>query len=238
MKTGEVYKITCSKNNLVYVGSTTRGVRQRWLEHLHYLRHGTHKSKAMQTCFIDHGEDSFSYEVLESGVDEASLLLREQFHITENKCRLLNSKPFAESYECAWRVSMETGAAQTDEVKAKRVQSIKQYYLLNGRRSWTELQRARHSVRLTGRKMPPVSEETKRKISEANKGKPCSQEAIASSVKTRTAFIDDEVATWVKMKDEGMSFREIERITGRTRKVVAREYKRFKDVERGAQATS
>lgn len=40
------------------------------------------------------------------------------------------------------------------------------------------------------------------------------------------------------MKDEGMSFREIERITGRTRKVVAREYKRFKDVERGAQATS
>lgn len=238
MKTGEVYKITCNKNNLVYVGSTTRGVRQRWLEHLHYLRHGTHKSKAMQTCFIDHGEDSFSYEVLESGVDEASLLLREQFHIAENKCRLLNSKPFAESYECAWRVSVETGAAQTDEVKAKRVQSIKQYYLLNGRRSWTELQRARHGIRLTGRKMPPVSEETKRKISEANKGKPCSQEAIAGSVKTRTAFIDDEVATWVKMKDEGMSFREIERITGRTRKVVAREYKRFKDVERGAQATS
>ena len=59
MKTGEVYKITCNKNNLVYVGSTTRGVKQRWLEHLHYLRYGTHKSKAMQTCFTDHGEDSF-----------------------------------------------------------------------------------------------------------------------------------------------------------------------------------
>lgn len=238
MKTGEVYKIICNKNNRIYIGSTTRGVRQRWLEHLHYLRHGTHKSKAMQDCFNEYGEGSFSYEVLECNVDELSLLFREQYYINEYKDQLLNSKPFAESFECAWRVSVETGAAQTKEAKSKRVQSIKRYYLLNGKRSWTEQQRIRHSIRLTGRKMPPVSNETKIKISEANKGKPCSQSAIDSSVRVRTAFIDNEVSTWVTMKDEGMSFREIERITGRTRKVIAREYKRFKDDERGAQATA
>ena len=41
---GLIYYITSKANGRVYVGSTTRSAKQRWAEHMHYLRKGTHHS--------------------------------------------------------------------------------------------------------------------------------------------------------------------------------------------------
>ena len=35
---GLIYYITSKANGRVYVGSTTRSAKQRWTEHMHYLR--------------------------------------------------------------------------------------------------------------------------------------------------------------------------------------------------------
>jgi len=38
---GLIYYITSKATGRVYVGSTTRSAKQRWAEHMHYLRKGT-----------------------------------------------------------------------------------------------------------------------------------------------------------------------------------------------------
>ena len=48
---GLIYYITSKATGRVYVGSTTRSAKQRWAEHMHYLRKGTHHSKHLQRVY-------------------------------------------------------------------------------------------------------------------------------------------------------------------------------------------
>lgn len=47
------------------------------------------------------------------------------------------------------------------------------------------------------------------------------------AVLSKNKWINDEVSDWVKMYKEGVSIRSIEKITGRSRKVISRELKNF-----------
>ena len=76
--------------------------------------------------------------------------------------------------------------------------------------------RGRKVGRLTGRKYSK---------SEANKGRKPSPEVIAARVSSRISFITIEVEGWAILAAEGKSIREIEEITGRTRRVISRELK-------------
>ena len=49
---GVIYYIRSAATGRTYVGSTTRGIKQRWSEHLHYLRKGTHHSRHLQRVVI------------------------------------------------------------------------------------------------------------------------------------------------------------------------------------------
>lgn len=185
---GVVYRITCGANGRVYIGSTVRKANQRWLEHLHYLRNGTHHSRHMQNVFNKHGEESLIFDVVEVVEDRLFVLAREQFQLWRYQGLLMNRK-----------LTINQGISFTKEVRAKMSASRK------------------------ARVMPAMTEATKRKISESNTGKKRTKESIAKNQASRLAWIEQERNVWLGMLRDGKSFRDIGRITGRSRKMIARE---------------
>jgi len=223
MKSGVIYVIECTGNGMRYIGSTSRSPNQRRLEHLHYLRAGKHHASRLQRCFNKYGEDALKFSVVETVDDLNMLLPREQFHIWRAEGVCLNSADVSDAMLCAQLAN--TGRTQSVEERAMRSKA-QHLALINGTkkpRGWTEEQRAKHSIILTGRKMPAVTDSTKQNISRALKGREPSWAGIAKSAAIRTAFIADELPTWLELRAQGMSYREIERRTGRSRKLVERE---------------
>lgn len=230
---GVVYAITCTPNGAVYVGSTMRSFKQRWSEHRWYLRKGRHHSSRMQRCFKKYGEEAFAFSVVEHVSDLNFLLAREQFHIwRQDPEALMNSAPVSDSALAA-RLS-NLGRVEPEDAKAKRLIAVRAGMAkVDHRAKFTDEVRARMSVSRRKRVMKPVTDETRLRISQAKKGCKTSRLAVERSVATRTAFIESEVDSWIRMRSEGKSFREIERITGRCRKVVARECARYLERSHG-----
>ena len=76
-----IYKITNIKNNKVYIGSSIN-MHERKLDHLSALKRGTHGNICLQRAYNKYGIDSFCFEVIEIIHVEKSnseLLSREQF---------------------------------------------------------------------------------------------------------------------------------------------------------------
>lgn len=59
-----IYKITCTKNNKVYIGQT-KDVKKRKTDHINSLKNGKHHSAKMQRAFDKYGESSFEHRILE-----------------------------------------------------------------------------------------------------------------------------------------------------------------------------
>lgn len=59
-----IYKITCLKNNKIYIGSSIE-LHTRRRNHFLELRKGIHYNSYLQRAFDKYGEDSFQYEILE-----------------------------------------------------------------------------------------------------------------------------------------------------------------------------
>jgi group I intron endonuclease len=78
MKSG-IYRITCTANGKVYVGSA-QNLKKRWSQHLTDLRRGVHHSRHLQGAWNKYGEDSFAWDVLEYAED-SDLVELEQRHI-------------------------------------------------------------------------------------------------------------------------------------------------------------
>jgi group I intron endonuclease len=74
-----IYKISCSSNNKVYIGSTIN-VKRRWEGHRGTLKRGINKSTLLQNSWNKYGKDSFSFEIIEN-VDISKMFEREQFWI-------------------------------------------------------------------------------------------------------------------------------------------------------------
>ena len=56
----EIYKITNSVIQKSYIGLTTAGVEQRWIEHRAYARRGSEKSHPLYQDMLDFGLDCFT----------------------------------------------------------------------------------------------------------------------------------------------------------------------------------
>lgn len=222
-RSGVIYSITCKANGKIYIGSTIRSPRQRFHEHLHHLRRMKHHSRHLQHCFSKHGEDSLVFEIVEIVMDANFLLPREQFHIWRNEGVTLNSHPVADSVYAARASNL--GRVQGEAERAMRSAAIKKAIDdgITKYSPWTAERRKAHGASLTGRVMPPVNAGRGQKISEALKGRPCPPRAIASSVATRTAFISSELPLWLELRAQGKSFRYIQKLTGRCRRVIERE---------------
>lgn len=225
--TGVIYEIRCTANGAVYVGSTMRSHRQRWAEHKFALRRGKHHASRMQRCFNKYGEGSFEFSVVELVDDLNMLIAREQFRIWRHEeASLMNSAPVSDAALAARAVNL--GRVEPADAKAKRLEAVRKALKGSDRKAkFTEEVRARMSESRRKRVMKPVSDETRLRISKAKKGCRVSRIAVEKSVATRTAFIHAEVEGWIQMRAAGMSFREIERVTGRSRKMLARELALF-----------
>ena len=75
-----VYSIRCDNTGKIYVGSSTQ-IYVRWSQHRADLRRDKHHNYRLQRAWIKHGEQAFSFHILEE-CDRESLERREQHFVT------------------------------------------------------------------------------------------------------------------------------------------------------------
>jgi group I intron endonuclease len=75
-----VYVIRNTVNGKVYVGSAVK-IYDRWKAHRSLLNGGAHHSRTMQRSWDKHGQEAFSFEVLEVVEEKTRLIEREQYWI-------------------------------------------------------------------------------------------------------------------------------------------------------------
>lgn len=82
IKTG-IYKITCTVNGKIYIGSSI-DIARRFREHRSKLKNKTHNNKYLQRSWDKHGKENFSLSIIEE-CKENDLIKREQYWIDELK---------------------------------------------------------------------------------------------------------------------------------------------------------
>jgi group I intron endonuclease len=75
-----IYRITCISNGKFYIGSTINRVK-RWARHRRQLRDGTHPNKSMLASWQKYGESFFVFEVIEEVPDAVALFAAEQKYL-------------------------------------------------------------------------------------------------------------------------------------------------------------
>lgn len=63
-----IYIITCSQENLVYIGSS-KNINSRFIKHKTHLRNRIHHCEELQLAWDAYGEDSFTFKILEQTED-------------------------------------------------------------------------------------------------------------------------------------------------------------------------
>lgn len=84
-----VYRVTCVPTGKCYIGSSHR-IRIRWTQHKSRLRRSIHVSPHFQRAWNKHGEEAFSFEIIEKCPREV-LIEREQYWVDHLK-PALNTK--------------------------------------------------------------------------------------------------------------------------------------------------
>ncbi len=137
-----IYKIINTINNKIYVGSTTNFDR-RWRTHKYELNNNTHHNQYLQYAWNKYKSDSFNFIIVEY-VNDIKLIEREQYYIDFYNA---NNRNFG--YNLAPNAGNTLGFKFTENSKKK-------------------MSEAKRGKKQTQRKYP-MSDETKKKIGEANK---------------------------------------------------------------------
>lgn len=158
-----VYAVRNNLENKVYVGST-RSLAKRRRKHWNELASGTHANKRLQQAWELCGASAFVFEVLEPAEDHTRLIVLEQIWID----RLQSADP-EHGYNMTpvagpgWNKGIVTPQAVRDKISATN----------RGNPSWSK-----------GKKLPALSANHRRVLSERTKGRRLSQEwrdAISAS---------------------------------------------------------
>lgn len=96
-QTSGIYKITCTANKKIYIGSAFN-LRQRRNRHFRNLRQNTHINQNLQNSWNKYGEQAFIFEVLEL-VLEMNCIAREQYWL--NKLKPFGKKGFNIAYDAS-----------------------------------------------------------------------------------------------------------------------------------------
>lgn len=168
-KDGGVYVIFNKLKWRLYVGSAA-GFQKRWWQHIQALRGQRHINKFLQADFNQCGEAAFEFHVLEVvNAPRDERLAREQHWLDihfDNGKQCYNLRKEAVSRE-------GSKAKNPEETRRKQSEAMKRLGIkppdTTGTKRSAET-RAKMSAAQIGRKKPPLSEEHKRKLSEAGKG--------------------------------------------------------------------
>lgn len=161
-----IYLIRNSATGKVYVGSA-RSLYRRIYEHRRLLRNGGHGNSVLQASWASHGEEAFSFEVLElakDGSDEC-LLPMEQKHLDA-------ARESGDVYNLCPITGTRRGARMPPEAVAS-IAALKRGNKYRKGAVIPQEMRDRIAEKLKGRK---ASEETKAKLSEIRRGRPKSEE--------------------------------------------------------------
>lgn len=141
-----IYKISNNINDKIYIGSAVK-FNLRLNQHKHNLLNNVHHSSKLQNHVNKYGFDSIVFTIIEQ-CNENNLIEREQYYLNKFK-PFFNTRTIAEN---------QTGIKRTQEQIKKATETRRIKY--NGEYS----------------KKYVVSEETKKKMSIAHKGKTISEE--------------------------------------------------------------
>lgn len=79
-----VYKISCSINSKIYIGSSIN-IYKRWFNHRYELNNNKHHTKHLQNAWNKYGKDYFTFEIVEKIEDISILIGREQYWMDHYK---------------------------------------------------------------------------------------------------------------------------------------------------------
>ena len=78
-----IYKITNTKNNKIYIGSSV-DIKKRKEKHFWMLQKGIHDNKFLQSSYDRDGKENFIFDIIEM-CDKKDLVEKENYYILENK---------------------------------------------------------------------------------------------------------------------------------------------------------
>ena len=143
-----IYKIRNLTNGKFYVGSTV-DARVRFQTHRRKLRAGKHQSPHMQAAWNKYGEDCFKFEIVEVVPEGEDLLAAEQKWLDDHA-----GKPYCYNWAIDASAPMR-GKKHTEAAKALSA----------------ERRKGKHAGENHYRYGKTVSEETRKKIGDAQRGK-------------------------------------------------------------------
>ncbi|MCA6430323.1 MAG: GIY-YIG nuclease family protein [Cytophagales bacterium] len=162
-----LYKITNTVNGKYYIGSS-KNIEKRWLCHKSKLSNNNHENVHLQASFNKHGINAFVYEIIKELPKDTT---KEELFAHEQDL-------FNAATEGEWNTKMynirKVADCKTGDTSIGHLIStgLKKKWLDPEFRTYMEQHR---------RKDYTMSEETKQKISKANKGKKQSPEAIENN---------------------------------------------------------
>lgn len=153
IKRSGVYKITNKENGKFYIGSS-KDITNRFSQHRSALRKGIHSNQHLQNAWVLYGEAAFVFEIIEECILDKSMIIgREQHYID-------NMKP---EYNILRIAGSRLGSKMSEQTKAK----------IKANHSTPEYREKARKKRL---EQPPLSNETKQKISQKLSGRSMSED--------------------------------------------------------------
>ena len=151
MKISGIYKIqSIIKPERIYVGSGI-DIKDRWYNHISKLRKGIHHSAKLQNHYNKYGKDDLVFIIVEPCFSQF-LIIREQYYID-------TLKPYFNIAKIAGNC---LGVKRSEETKQKIRKSNLGKHICSDE--------YRKKLSNSAKNKPPITEETKRKISISHKG--------------------------------------------------------------------
>ena len=116
-----IYKITCTANNKIYIGSSVN-IGSRLTRHRSDLKLNNHHSILLQRAFNKYNEDAFEIDVIEVLERQELLLEREQYYLDE-----LQAYDTRFGFNIAKEAGSRLGIPVTQETKDKISQTLTGY---------------------------------------------------------------------------------------------------------------
>lgn len=187
MRSGILYKLTF-KNGKSYIGITRESLDQRIRRHVQYARAG--RKLALSCAIRKHGEDSFSSEIIATGVwSELKRLEIESIKIHRASGITLYNMTDGGDGSLGVSLSKETRAKISQSLRGRSCSEIHCKRVSDAQKGKKISNETKQKMRISAMKraLKPMSEDQKQKIRTALIGKKQTPERIAKRVAARIA---------------------------------------------------